>query len=221
MSDRRRNSFPDVETSRRRPRFRMVLVAGSMPVLDSVRPMYIYVDMRCDCVRASAVHFEIVRKERRKEISMFLKLTRIDRKPVWINTAFIAAVEPRLNMSGSVVTPVGDEIDYDVLENPETIMSHLDVVDISAKDDKELKLVKDDKTVEDSVEELKKSREFQRKIRGRLSRKPKYSPTFGKRKKPELPSKKTHTPEPEIVQIDEYRPGEQIAQVQNNQEISE
>lgn len=56
---------------------------------------------------------------------MYIKLTQIDNTPVWLNSAYISAVQPRKNGTGSIVVPAADDIDYDVLEAPETILGML------------------------------------------------------------------------------------------------
>lgn len=55
---------------------------------------------------------------------MFLKFTRPDNKPIWINSAFVVTVEPARS-GGSVVVPIGDGLDYDVKESPETVLAML------------------------------------------------------------------------------------------------
>ena len=55
---------------------------------------------------------------------MFIKLTRLDGAPIWINAAFVVTVEPRKG-GGAVVVPVGDGLDYDVRESPEKVLSLL------------------------------------------------------------------------------------------------
>lgn len=55
---------------------------------------------------------------------MFIKLTRLDNSPIWLNAAFIVTVEPRKG-GGSVVVPVGDGLDYDVREAPEAVLALL------------------------------------------------------------------------------------------------
>jgi len=57
---------------------------------------------------------------------MFIKLTRFDNRPVWLNAAFIVTVEPRREGSGAVVVPIGDGLDYDVRESPEDVLRLLD-----------------------------------------------------------------------------------------------
>ena len=56
---------------------------------------------------------------------MFIKFTRLDGTPIWINSTFVVTVEPRRN-GGSVVVPIGDGLDYDVKETPEAVLSLLD-----------------------------------------------------------------------------------------------
>ncbi|MBQ6327455.1 MAG: hypothetical protein IJI35_00440 [Kiritimatiellae bacterium] len=55
---------------------------------------------------------------------MFIKLTRLDGSPIWINAAFVVTVEPRKG-GGAVVVPIGDGLDYDVLESPEAVLTRL------------------------------------------------------------------------------------------------
>lgn len=55
---------------------------------------------------------------------MFIKLTRLDQSPIWLNSAFIVTVEPRKG-GGSIVVPVGDGLDYDVRESPEAVLALL------------------------------------------------------------------------------------------------
>ena len=57
---------------------------------------------------------------------MFIKLTRFDNRPVWLNAAFIVTVEPRRDGNGAVVVPIGDGLDYDVRETPEEVLRMLD-----------------------------------------------------------------------------------------------
>ena len=56
---------------------------------------------------------------------MFVKLTKLDGSPIWLNAGFIVTVEPRKG-GGSVVVPVGDGLDYDVRETPEAVLALLD-----------------------------------------------------------------------------------------------
>ena len=57
---------------------------------------------------------------------MFIKLTRFDNTPVWLNASFVVTVEPRKGGVGSVVVPIGDGLDYDVREQPEAVLALLD-----------------------------------------------------------------------------------------------
>ena len=56
---------------------------------------------------------------------MFIQLTRTDGVPVWLNACFIVTVEPGRG-SGSIVVPIGDGLDYEVRESPETVLSMLE-----------------------------------------------------------------------------------------------
>lgn len=55
---------------------------------------------------------------------MYVKLTRLDNTPIWINASFIVTVEPR-KAGGSVVVPIGDGLDYDVKESVENVLALL------------------------------------------------------------------------------------------------
>lgn len=55
---------------------------------------------------------------------MFIQLTRTDGQPIWINAAFVVTVEPLRN-GGSIVVPIGDGLDYEVREAPETVLALL------------------------------------------------------------------------------------------------
>ena len=57
---------------------------------------------------------------------MYIKLTRFDNRPVWLNAAFVVTVEPRKDGSGAVVVPIGDGLDYDVRESPEDVLRMLE-----------------------------------------------------------------------------------------------
>lgn len=52
---------------------------------------------------------------------MFIKLTRTDGRPIWINPEFVVTIEGRRD-GGSIVVPAGDGIDYDVKESPDAVM---------------------------------------------------------------------------------------------------
>jgi len=56
---------------------------------------------------------------------MYIKLTRLDNSPIWINAAFVVTVEPR-KLGGSTVVPIGDGLDYDVRETAEQVLAMLD-----------------------------------------------------------------------------------------------
>ena len=64
------------------------------------------------------------KKEQEKKVS-FVRLTRLDGSPIWLNASFVVTVEPRKG-GGSVVVPIGDGLDYDVRETPEAVLSYLD-----------------------------------------------------------------------------------------------
>lgn len=55
---------------------------------------------------------------------MYIKLTRLDNSPIWINASFVVTVEPRRG-GGAVVVPIGDGLDYDVRETPESVLAML------------------------------------------------------------------------------------------------
>lgn len=57
---------------------------------------------------------------------MYIKLTRFDNRPVWLNAAFVVTVEPRRDGKGAVVVPIGDGLDYDVRETPEEVLRMLE-----------------------------------------------------------------------------------------------
>jgi len=52
---------------------------------------------------------------------MFIKLTRTDGRPIWINPEFVVTVEDRTG-GGAIVVPAGDGLDYDVKESPDVVM---------------------------------------------------------------------------------------------------
>lgn len=52
---------------------------------------------------------------------MFIKLTQLNGKPIWFNQQYIVTVEPRKG-SGALVVPLGDGLDYEVLESPGAII---------------------------------------------------------------------------------------------------
>ncbi len=55
---------------------------------------------------------------------MFIKLTRKDGSPIWINATSVVTVEPARE-SGAIVVPAGDDLDYEVVESPETVVALL------------------------------------------------------------------------------------------------
>ena len=64
------------------------------------------------------------KKEAEKKAS-FVRLTRLDGSPIWLNASFVVTIEPRKG-GGSVVVPIGDGLDYDVREAPEAVLVYLD-----------------------------------------------------------------------------------------------
>ena len=69
---------------------------------------------------------------------MFIKLTRLNGAPIWINGTYVVTVEKGRQV-GSVVVPIGDGLDYDVKETPEQILAMIDgkvpaVVPVPASD---------------------------------------------------------------------------------------
>ena len=56
---------------------------------------------------------------------MFIRLTRTDGQPIWLNASFIVTVEPARS-GGAIVVPIGDGFDYEVRESPGTVLSMLD-----------------------------------------------------------------------------------------------
>ena len=63
---------------------------------------------------------------------MYIKLTKFDNTPIWLNAAFIVTVEPRREGVGSIVVPIGDGLDYDVRESPETVLAMLEGAPVPA-----------------------------------------------------------------------------------------
>ena len=57
---------------------------------------------------------------------MYIKLTKLDGRSVWLNASFIVTIEPRRDGNGAVVVPIGDGLDYDVKESPETVLRMLE-----------------------------------------------------------------------------------------------
>ena len=56
---------------------------------------------------------------------MFIRLTRTDGVPVWLNACFVVTVEPSRG-GGSIVVPIGDGLDYEVRESPDAVLSMLE-----------------------------------------------------------------------------------------------
>jgi len=55
---------------------------------------------------------------------MYVKFTRLDGSPIWLNSAFVITIEPR-RQGGSTVVPIGDGLDYDVRETPDQVLAAL------------------------------------------------------------------------------------------------
>ena len=66
-----------------------------------------------------------MKKKAQEKKSSFVRLTRLDGSPIWLNASFVVTVEPRKG-GGTVVVPIGDGLDYDVRETPEAVLAHLD-----------------------------------------------------------------------------------------------
>ena len=88
---------------------------------------------------------------------MYIKLTRMDGAPIWLNAAFVVTIEPHRRSGGSLVVPIGDGLDYEVKESPETVLAMLDgapvpaVVPIPCSD--ALTATPDDVSPEESIPE--------------------------------------------------------------------
>ena len=66
------------------------------------------------------------KKEQEQERkTSFVRLTRLDGSPIWLNASFVVTIEPRKG-GGSTVVPIGDGLDYDVRESPEAVLAYLD-----------------------------------------------------------------------------------------------
>ena len=63
---------------------------------------------------------------------MYIKLTRFDKTPVWLNAAFVVTVESRRHAAGSIVVPIGDGLDYEVRETPEQVLAMLEGAPVAA-----------------------------------------------------------------------------------------
>ena len=55
---------------------------------------------------------------------MYIKLTRMNGQPIWLNASFVVTVEPT-PIGGAIVVPIGDGLDYEVRESPETVLALL------------------------------------------------------------------------------------------------
>ena len=133
---------------------------------------------------------------------MFIKLTRFDKRPVWLNAVFIVTVEPRRDGTGSVVVPIGDGLDYDVRESSEEVLRMLDgcpapkVVPVPVSDcltkaptdvspEPELRRPMEEKPVEEKSAEMKPDEEKPKKARTR-AKKPAAARKAKPAKKPAL-----------------------------------
>lgn len=56
---------------------------------------------------------------------MFIQLTRLDGRKIWFNTHYMVTVEQRKG-PGAIVVPLGDDLDYEVRESPEKVVSLCD-----------------------------------------------------------------------------------------------
>ena len=61
---------------------------------------------------------------------MFIKLTKKDGNPIWINSGFIVTMEP-VRSGGTIVVPFGDGLDYEVREGAESIVSLIEGVPVA------------------------------------------------------------------------------------------
>lgn len=66
-----------------------------------------------------------MKKKVQEKKTSFVRLTKLDGSPIWLNASFVVTVEPRKG-GGSVVVPIGDGLDYDVREAPEAVLACLD-----------------------------------------------------------------------------------------------
>lgn len=55
---------------------------------------------------------------------MYVKLTQLNGKPIWFNQDYVVTVEPS-KKGGALVVPLGDGLDYEVLESPAAIVESL------------------------------------------------------------------------------------------------
>jgi len=98
---------------------------------------------------------------------MFIKLTRLDGKPIWFNRNYIVTVEPRKEQ-GSLVVPLGDGLDYEVVETAERIVRLLGGGTVVAA---ELSPEVPGPTVTDEETELQDKKTAARKDAGRTAKK--------------------------------------------------
>ena len=56
---------------------------------------------------------------------MYIKLTRMNGQPIWLNASFVVTIEPAAHSGGAIVVPIGDGLDYEVREPPETVLALL------------------------------------------------------------------------------------------------
>ncbi len=70
-------------------------------------------------------------KKKTEPKSAFIKFTRLDGTPIWINSSFVVTVEPRRG-GGATVVPIGDGLDYDVRETPEVVLALLSGAEVPA-----------------------------------------------------------------------------------------
>ena len=65
------------------------------------------------------------KEQEQKRKTSFVRLTRLDGSPIWLNASFVVTIEPRKG-GGATVVPIGDGLDYDVREAPEAVLAYLD-----------------------------------------------------------------------------------------------
>ena len=67
----------------------------------------------------------VMKKKDQEKKTSFVRLTRLDGSPIWLNASFVVTVEPRKG-GGTTVVPIGDGLDYDVRETPESVLAYID-----------------------------------------------------------------------------------------------
>ena len=146
---------------------------------------------------------------------MYIKLTRFDNRPVWLNAAFIVTVEPRRDGNGAVVVPIGDGLDYDVRESPDEVLRMLDgcpapkVVPVPVSDC--LTKTPDDvspepepqKPIEEKSVEAKPKGPEPADVAASAEEKPKKKATRTRAKKPVAPKKEKPEKKPVLELSDE------------------